>query len=392
MHLPRGTSTLNHITIRSAELDAIEVAWFAALCDDDFQYLGIQNDDLRSTWQHCSKICLLADRLGYNNILLPNGYVPGQDTLTFAGGLAPLTQQISLLVAIRCGEYHPPMLGRALASLDHMLEGRLTINIISSDMPGTTMPSEQRYQRSREVIEILKQGWHQERIEFSGDFYQFDLAADPVKPYQQNGGPLLYFGGISDAARDLCAQHGDVFLMWPETETRLQETMLDLSRRAESYGRTIDFGLRIHVIVRETERAARAAAEQLVSRLDDTTADTLKHRSMDSQSLGVARQNELRTAADKDGYIEPFIWSGIGRARSGCGSAIVGTPDQVLEKINCYTEMGMRAFIFSGYPHLDECDLFGRHVLPHLKTCQLAVEQQRRLDDPVTPLSQRSSP
>ena len=96
--------------------------------------------------------------------------------------------------------------------------------------------------------------------------------------------------------------------------------------------------------------------------------------------------------ADKDGYIEPFVWSGIGRARSGCGSAIVGTPEQVLQKIKRYTEMGMRSFIFSGYPHLDECDLFGQHVLPHLETCQLAVEQQRGVDDPITPLSHRSAP
>ena len=383
---------MTDISIRSADLKAVEVAWFAALCDDDFRYLGVQEESLRSTWRHCSEICQLADRLGYNNILLPNGYVPGQDTLTFAGGLAPLTQQISLLVAIRCGEYHPPMLGRALASLDHMLTGRLTINIISSDMPGTTLSSKQRYQRSREVIEILKQGWQQERIDYSGDFYQFDLAAEPVKPYQQNGGPLLYFGGISEAARDLAAEHCDVFLMWPETEPRLQETIRDLSQRAAAYGRKIDFGLRIHVIVRETEQEAQEAARQLVSRLDRTTADSLKHRSMDSKSLGVERQNQLRAEADKDGYIEPFVWSGIGRARSGCGSAIVGTPEQVLQKINRYTEMGMRSFIFSGYPHLDECDLFGQHVLPHLDTCQLAVEQQRRVDDPITPLSDRSAP
>ena len=130
----------------------------------------------------------------------------------------------------------------------------------------------------------------------------------------------------------------------------------------------------------------------MVARLDQDTPDSLKHRSMDSKSLGVERQNQLRAEADKDGYIEPRIWSGIGRGRSGCGSAIVGTPEQVLQKINRYTEMGMRSFIFSGYPHLDECDLFGKHVLPNLETCQLAVEQQRRVENPITPLSDRSAP
>ncbi len=375
------------INIRSADLDAVEVSWFSALCDDDFEYLGVPDARLRSSWEHCRAIVQAAERCGYNNILLPNGYVPGQDTLTFAGGMAALVRDISLLVAVRCGEYHPPMLARAIASLDHMLEGRLTINIISSDMPGTRLESDRRYRRSREVIEILKQAWTQERIAYRGEFYEFDLPTLAVRPYQQNGGPLLYFGGISDPARELCAQHCDVFLMWPETEPRLIETMQDMTRRAAAFDRVIDFGLRIHVIVRETEREAREAAQRLVSRLDDSVGQQIKNRSQDAQSLGVHRQNELRAAADADGFIEPLIWSGIGRARSGCGSAIVGNPRQVAEKIQRYIDLGMRAFILSGYPHLEECQNFARWVLPHLKTAKLAEAQGRILPDPVTPLT-----
>jgi alkanesulfonate monooxygenase len=279
------------------------------------------------------------------------------------------------------------MLGRAVATLDHMLRGRLTLNIISSDMPGERMESDVRYRRSAEVIEILKQGWTRDRIQFQGEFYEFDLPAEPVKPFQQNGGPLLYFGGISDPARDLCAKHCDVFLMWPETEDRLAETMRDLSARAAAYGREIDFGLRIHIIVRETEAEARAAARRLVSRLNDAIGQEIKHRAQDSRSAGVLRQDALRALADDDGYLEPLIWSGIGRARSGCGSAIVGDPGQVLEKMQRCIGMGMRAFILSGYPHLDECKLFARHVLPHLKQCRLAVEQGRVVENPVTPLT-----
>jgi alkanesulfonate monooxygenase len=378
---------LDGVRARSADLDRIEVAWFSALCSDDYRFLGVPDGALRSSWRHCRDIVETADRLGYDNVLLPSGYVPGQNTLTFAGGMAALVERISLLVAIRCGEYHPPMLARAIASLDHMLEGRLTINIISSDMPGTKIESERRYQRSREVIEILKQAWTRERIEFRGEFYEFDLPTTAVRPYQQNGGPLLYFGGISEAARDLCAEHCDVFLMWPETEERLGETMRDMTCRAESYGRTIDYGLRIHVIVRETEEEAREAARSLVSKLDDGVGTTIKHRSQDSRSAGVLRQDALRGEADDEGFIEPLIWSGIGRARSGCGSAIVGDPDQVTRKLERYVEMGMRAFVLSGYPHVDECELFARHVLPRLRTCRLAREQGRWVDDPVTPLT-----
>jgi alkanesulfonate monooxygenase len=378
---------LDGVRARSADLDAVEVAWFGALCGDDYQFLGVPDGALRSSFEHCRDIVLTADRLGYDNILLPNSYVPGQDTLAFAGAMAALTQRIQLLVAVRCGEYHPPMLGRAVATLDHMLRGRLTLNIISSDMPGERLDSDARYRHSAEVIEILKQGWTRDRIQFQGEFYEFDLPADPVKPFQQNGGPLLYFGGISDPARDLCARHCDVFLMWPETEDRLAATMRDLSARATAYGREIDFGLRIHMIVRETEADARDAARRLVSKLDDAVGQEIKHRAQDSRSAGVLRQDELRKQADEEGYIEPFVWSGIGRARSGCGSALVGDPGQVLEKLQRYIDMGMRAFIFSGYPHLDECRLFARHVLPHLKRCRLAVEQGRVLEYPVTPLT-----
>ena len=378
---------LEGVTIRSADLDAVEVAWFSALCGDDYEYLGVPEGRLRSSWPHCRDLVLAAERAGFNNILLPSGFVPGQDTLTFAGGMAALTKNISLLVAVRCGEYHPPMLGRAIASLDHMLEGRLTINIISSDLPGTTASAKERYDRSREVIEILKQGWTQPRITFKGEYYNFDLPSDPVKPFQQNGGPLLYFGGTSEPARELCAQHCDVFLMWPESEAMLGDTMRDLSARAARFSRTIDFGLRIHMIVRETEAEARAAAEKLVSKLDDSLGREIKHRSQDSRSLGVLRQDELRAQADAEGYIEPHIWSGIGRARSGCGSAIVGDPDQVLAKLQRYVDMGMRAFILSGYPHRDECDLFARYVLPRLKTCKLAEAQGRVVPEPVTPLT-----
>lgn len=377
---------LDGVTIRSAETDAVEVAWFSALCGDDFEFLSVPDGDLRSSWDHCRDIVLTADRLGYNNILLPNSYVPGQDTLTFAGGMATLAEQISLLVAVRCGEYHPPMLARAISSLDHMLEGRLTINIISSDMPGEKLESAQRYQRSREVIQILKQAWTQDHIQFKGEFYDFDLPTMPVQPYQQNGGPLLYFGGISPPAQDLCAEHCDVFLMWPETEENIAATMRDMSEKAASYNREIDFGLRIHMIVRETEEEARDAANRLISKLDDAKGEEIKNRSQDSKSAGVLRQDALR-AQSQDDYIEPFIWSGVGRARSGCGSAIVGDPGQVLEKIQTYIDMGIRAFIFSGYPHIDECELFAKHVLPELKTCKLADVQNRRVANPVTPLT-----
>ena len=352
-------------------IDGAEISWFAPLCDGDDDFLGHRNPDYKSSWENTSVIVKTADRLGFRNVLCPSSYQVGQDTLSFVAGMAPLTEQINLLAAIRCGEVHPPMLARSIATLDHMLKGRLTINIISSDLPGIQLSSPERYARSREVIEILKQAWTKDRIDFKGKYYQLELPTSPVKPYQQNGGPLLYFGGYSPDGVDLCAEHCDVYLMWPETEDKLQGLMDNMTQKAAGYNRTVQFGLRVHVIVRETEEEARAYADGLLSKLDLDLGTDIRNRAQDAASLGVARQSQLREEADEKYYVEPNLWTGIGLARSGCGAAIVGNPDQVVAKLERYMEMGIRSFILSGYPHQQECELFAKYVLPRIKTVSL---------------------
>ncbi len=376
------------IKARSQEISGAEIAWFAPICDGDDPQLGRRDFHYKSSWGNASNILLKADRLGYRNILCPSSYQVGQDTLTFASAVAPLTQQINLLTAIRCGEVHPPMLGRALATLDHILKGRLTINIISSDLPGTQLSSEARYQRSREVIEILKQGWTQDFIDLQGEYYQLQLASTPVKPYQQNGGPLLYFGGYSPPGLALCAQHCDVYLMWPETEDKIIALMQQMTQQAAAYGRTVDFGLRVHMIVRETEREAREYADYLIANLNLDQGKEIRERALDAKSYGVSRQAEMRAASDSEYYVEDHLWTGIGLARSGCGAALVGDPDQILAKIKRYMDLGIRSFIFSGYPHGQECELFARYVLPRLNNISLAYEQGRiPVTPPLTPLA-----
>ena len=176
--------------------------------------------------------------------------------------------------------------------------------------------------------------------------------------------------------------------MWPETMANVRETLEDISERARKHKRKIDFGYRVHVIVRETESEARAAARHIIENLGDDTASDIKHRAQDSNSAGVQRQDHLRTLADSEGYIEENLWSGIGKGRSGCGSAIVGDPDQVYKKIQQYIDLGIRSFIFSGYPLIKECDLFARYVLPKLNQFKLNIEQQRLTSDtPLTPLT-----
>ncbi|MGR3503218.1 LLM class flavin-dependent oxidoreductase [Pseudaestuariivita sp.] len=376
------------VPITSPDLDAAEVSWFSALCSDDYQFLGVPDGALRSSWAHCRDIVLEAEKQGFRNILCPSSYQVGQDTLSFVAGCAPLTSDINMLAAVRCGEMQPIMLARTLATLDHMMEGRLTVNIISSDFPGEKAESAYRYQRSREVVEILKQAWTQDEINYEGEVYQFSgLTTGPAKPYQ-TGGPLLYFGGYSPAALELCGQHCDVYLMWPETQDMLAQRMKDVNAVAERYGRTLDYGLRVHMIVRDTETEAREYADYIVSKLDDEYGQLIRDRALDSTSLGVSHQARARELADKFGYTEPNLWTGVGRARSGCGAALVGSTDQVLSKLEEYQKMGIRAFILSGYPHIEEAKHFGTRVLPQMKTCSLPHAYGRVPGEaPKTPLA-----
>ncbi|MEM7162549.1 MAG: LLM class flavin-dependent oxidoreductase [Bacteroidota bacterium] len=367
---------MSKISIRSRHIEAAEISWFAPICDGDDRYLGERNDRFKSNWENTSEIVKEADNLGYRNILCPSSYQVGQDTLPFVSALSPLTRNINLLAAVRCGEIHPPMLARTLATIDHILKGRLTVNIISSNLPGEDLDSASRYQRSREVIQILKQCWTQDEIDFKGEFYQFKLSSNPGKSFQDQG-PLLYFGGYSPSAIDLCAEFCDVYLMWPETESKLQEHMVNMSEKAAQFGRTVDFGLRVHVVVREDENEARAYADSLLSKLDLDTGTEIRERALDAKSFGVSKQSAMRAISDEEGYAEKHLWTGIGKARSGCGAALVGNPEQIIEKIHRYMEMGIRSFIFSGYPHLNECREFARLVLPHLKTCSFPIEQNK---------------
>jgi len=352
----------------------LEISWFSALCDDDYEFLGRPDPALASSWEHCRNIVLRAEEGGFDNILLPSGYALGLDTTAFASAIATLTKRIKLLMAVRIGECWPPQLARQIATLDQIAGGRLNINIISSDMPGEKMDSEPRYRRTVEAMKILKTLLNGEHLSHQGEHYQFDL--DPPRMKTVSGKcPPLYFGGLSPAAREAAAEGCDVYLMWPETLQSATELITDMDQRAAKFGRTLKYGFRVHVVVRETEAEARAAADRLLSKLDADTGDAIRNKSLDAQTFGVARQAELREqSAANEGYIEDNLWTGIGRARSGCGAAIVGDPDQVLAKIKAYQALGIEAFILSGYPHMTECDLFARYVLPQLNHGPLTLD------------------
>jgi len=359
------------MSLSSSTRPPCEISWFSALCDDDYEFLGVPDPKLKSSWEHCRDIVLQAESGGFDNILLPSGYELGIDTTAFAAGIAPMLRRMRLLMAVRIGEMWPPQLVRQIATIDRMLGGRLAINIIASDMPGEKLASGPRYARTVEAMSILKTMLNGEPLDHQGEFWNLKL--DPPRVTTVSGkAPSLYFGGLSEDAREAAAKGCDVFLMWPDKKEVVAAIIADMTERAARHGRTLRCGYRAHVVVRDSEAEARTAADRLLSKLDEGTGAAIRAKSLDSTSVGVQAQAALRESASDDGYAEANLWTGVGRARSGCGAAIVGDPDQVLAKLNDYRDMGIEAFILSGYPHAAEADLFARHVLPHIDHGPLA--------------------
>jgi alkanesulfonate monooxygenase len=355
--------------LNTSRREPVELAWFAALCDDDYQFLGVPDPALASSWLHCSDIVMRAEANGFDNVLLPSGYELGIDATTFAAAVSTVTERIKLLLAIRAGEVVVAQQARQIATLQDVSAGRLTINAISSDVPGETMSSAARYARTTEYFTALKTLLAGERLEMDGEFVRTLIDPPRIAREQAQRGvavPPIYFGGLSEEAKECAGHIADVYLMWPDVTSEVSKVMGEMNRRAASAGRSMRFGWRSHVIVRETESEAREAARMLLSQLDDETGRAIRAKSLDSTSVGVARQAELRESADSDGYIERHLWAGVGRARSGAGVAIVGDPDQVAGKIQELADAGVSSFILSGFPHLEECDLFAKYVMPRV--------------------------
>jgi len=348
----------------------MEVSWFDDMSDGDTEFLGIRDSSRLSTFEHCLDILKTAEQGGFKGALLPTAYDTGMDPLAFALAAQTHTKIIKPIVALRMGEIYPTTLSRQLATLDKVSKGRFIINAISSDFPGQKVSAKERYERTGEILDILIQGWEKDKIDFDGQYYQVHLDSAPAKcPYSKR--PLIYFGGISQEAKDIAARYADVYLMWPEKKEMMQQTIQEVSALAAQYGRVIDFGLRIHMIVRPTEKEAREYSKKLLTRLDEQQAHAIRARHQDAASLGVYRQDELRKGADSEGFIEPLVWSYVGKVFSGCGSALVGSGEQVTQKLFEYMDIGFRAFIHSGFPLIEESKYFAELVMPNLPVVSL---------------------
>lgn len=357
----------------------MKILWFIPTHGDS-RYLGTSLGARTTSFEYFKQIAIAADSLGYEGVLLPTGR-SCEDSWVVASSLIDATKQLKFLVALRPGLVQPSQSARMAATFDRMSGGRLLVNLVTGgdaselEGDGLFLPHAERYKQSTEFLtiwrELLAKSHDAEGFDFEGKHLSVKggkVLYPPInKPY-----PPVFFGGSSEEAHELAAQQLDTYLTWGEPPAAVAAKVADIRERAAKYGRTLEFGIRLHVIVRETEEQAWAAAGELVSHLDEKVVAAAQKKFGEMDSVGQRRMAELNKgkfnkANIREGLeVSPNLWAGVGLVRGGAGTALVGNPQQVADRIKEYADLGLEYFILSGYPHLEEAHRFAELVFPLL--------------------------
>ncbi|UIJ70416.1 FMNH2-dependent alkanesulfonate monooxygenase [Aurantimonas sp. HBX-1] len=349
--------------------EKIKVLWFLPTHGDG-RYLGAAEGGRVVDIGYLKQVAQAADQLGYYGVLLPTGR-SCEDSWVVASALAPQTQRLRFLVAVRPGLLSPTLAARMTATLDRISSGRLLINVVTGGDPvenagdGIFLAHDERYEVTREFLDIYKAELAGETVNYAGKHLKIEdgqlLFRSHQRPY-----PPLYFGGSSDAGIEVAAGTIDKYLTWGEPPQAVAEKVARVREAAGRAGRDMSFGIRLHVIVRETNAEAWKAAENLISKLDDETIARAQRQLARQDSVGQSRMRALHGGDRTKLEISPNLWAGVGLVRGGAGTALVGDAETVAERTDEYRRVGIDTFILSGYPHLEEAYAFGERVLPRL--------------------------
>ena len=348
---------------------AADVLWFLPTHGDG-RYLGSEIGARHVTLTYLSQIARAADELGYFGVLLPTGK-SCEDSWVVASAMLPLTERLRYLIAVRPGLSEPSMTARMAATFDRLSAGRLLINVVAGGDPaelhgdGVWLDHAERYEATDEYLTVWRALMRGETVDFAGKHVRCEggkLLYPPVQaPY-----PPLYFGGSSGAGQAVAAEHADVYLTWGEPPADVAAKIAEARAAAAARGRTMQFGIRLHVIVRETADEAWRAAESLIRHVDDQAIAMAQKAFSRFDSVGQRRMAELHGGRRDRLEISPNLWAGVGLVRGGAGTALVGDPEQVAARMREYMALGIDRFIMSGYPHLEECYRFAELVFPLL--------------------------
>uniref|UniRef100_UPI0038FCB1B6 FMNH2-dependent alkanesulfonate monooxygenase n=1 Tax=Paracoccus aurantius TaxID=3073814 RepID=UPI0038FCB1B6 len=347
----------------------MKVLWFLPTHGDS-RYLGTSEGGRAVTLPYLRQIAQATEALGYYGVLLPTGR-SCDDSWVVAAALASQTERLRFLVAVRPGLQSPALAARMTATLDRMSNGRLLINVVTGGDPvenagdGIHLSHAERYEVTQQFLDIYKALLDGQTVNYESTHFRIidgKLLFAPLQP----GGPQLFFGGSSEAANAVAAKQVDKYLTWGEPPEQVRAKIDTVRRLAAAEGREVSFGIRLHVIVRETQSEAWEAAEQLISKLDDATIAKAQETLARMDSVGQRRMAELHGGRRDRLEISPNLWAGVGLVRGGAGTALVGDAETVAERIDEYRRIGIDSFILSGYPHLEEAYSFGERVLPLL--------------------------
>jgi alkanesulfonate monooxygenase len=349
--------------------DPIRPFWFIP-AHGDGRWLGSEEGARSTDFGYLTQVGQAADRLGFEGVLIPTGRTC-EDSWILASALTPLTRRLKFLVAVRPGVTSPLFAARQAATLDRVSGGRLLINVVAGGnaaelaADGVYLDHDARYALSDEYLTVWRRLMAGEKVDFEGDHVRLSKG-ELLFPLVQTGGLPLYLGGSSDAATDVTARHIDHYLTWGEPPSAVAEKIATVRAAAEKTGRKVRFGVRFHVIVRETEAAAWAEAERLISRLDDQVIARVQETLARSDSVGQARMSALHGGRRDQLEVYPNVWAGVGLVRGGAGTALVGSADSVAERMREYRALGVETFILSGYPHLEEAYRTAELLFPRL--------------------------
>ena len=361
----------------------LNLFWFIPTHGDS-RYLGTTHGARITNYDYYKQIAVAADTLGFDGVLLPTGR-SCEDAWVVASSLIGVTRQLKFLVAIRPGITSPGLSARMASTFDRLSGGRLLINVVTGgdaeelEGDGLFVSHDDRYAITDEFLHIWRSIVAGETFDFEGKHLRAK-GARVLYPPVQRPYPPLYFGGSSKAAHKLAAEHVDLYLTWGEPPSGVAEKIAEVRAEAAKHGRTLRFGIRLHVIVRETNDAAWKAADELISHLDDATIAAAQKKFAQMDSEGQRRMAALHGGKRDRLEISPNLWAGVGLVRGGAGTALVGDPQTVAARIREYASLGLDTFIFSGYPHLEEAYRFAELVFPLL-------QRARRTFAPTTSLS-----
>ncbi|ADU68674.1 FMNH2-dependent alkanesulfonate monooxygenase [Pantoea sp. At-9b] len=354
---------------------SVSVFWFLPTHGDG-HYLGTDQGARPVDHAYLQQVAQAADRLGFGGVLIPTGR-SCEDAWLVAASLIPVTQRLRFLVALRPGVISPTQAARQAATLDRLSNGRALFNLVTGGDPeelagdGVFLDHRERYAESAEFTRIWRRVLEGETVDYEGKHVKVRGARLLFKPVQQPR-PPLWFGGSSDAAQDLAAEQVDVYLTWGEPPAQVKEKIAQVRAKAEAQGRKVRFGIRLHVIVRETNEEAWRAADRLIAHLDDATIAKAQAALARTDSVGQQRMAALHGGRRDKLEISPNLWAGVGLVRGGAGTALVGDGPTIAARMQEYTDLGIETFILSGYPHLEEAYRVGELLFPHL---DLAVPQ-----------------